>query len=124
MSDVVPFEVQMEIVKKVDDVSSLIRFRYVSNERRSFIDSCEFIAGYGFRHTQPPRFMQRYLHYQEREKEDELLDDLASFKKLFNIDMFDTSVNKILGFMKRGESVLKSCQELEESDLLALYLAI
>ncbi|GJY29517.1 putative F-box protein [Tanacetum coccineum] len=63
MSDVVPFEVQMEIVKRVDDVSSLIRFRSVSKEWKLFIDSREFIAGYGFRHTQPSRFMLRYLHY-------------------------------------------------------------
>ncbi|GJX98967.1 zinc finger, CCHC-type containing protein [Tanacetum coccineum] len=48
---------------------------------------------------------------------------LASFKMLFNIDMFDISVNKILGFMKRVEPVLESCQELEESDLSPLYLA-
>ncbi|GJS67056.1 linoleate 13S-lipoxygenase 3-1, chloroplastic-like protein [Tanacetum coccineum] len=93
----------------------------VSKEWKSLIDSREFIAGYGFRHTQPPRFMLRYLHYQEHEKEDELLDE---FTHLFNIDMFDTSVNKILGFMKRVEPVLESCQELEESDLSALYLAI
>ncbi|GKD98136.1 integrase, catalytic region, zinc finger, CCHC-type containing protein [Tanacetum coccineum] len=210
MSDVIPFEVQMEIVKRVYDVSSLIRFRSVSKEWKSFIDSHEFIAGYGFRHTQPSRFMLRYLHYQEDENEDDLLDEfgeiirtgliwfselekyicfvdnddsfalkhdfppfvvvpdfiqqlnrdkivrssweslvvsahinmvtkkvcgvwmmvmeddgnVASFKKLFNIDTFNTSVDKMLGFLKRGELLLKSCQELEESDLSALYLAI
>ncbi|GJV81773.1 hypothetical protein Tco_1517643 [Tanacetum coccineum] len=37
--------------------------------------------------------------------------------QLFNIDMFDTSVDKILGFMKRGEPVLESYQKLEESNL-------
>ncbi|GKF81109.1 hypothetical protein Tco_0239711 [Tanacetum coccineum] len=31
--------------------------------------------------------------------------------------MFDTSVDKILGFMKRGEPVLESYQKLEESNL-------
>ncbi|GJV81771.1 putative F-box protein [Tanacetum coccineum] len=77
MSDVVPFEVQMEIVKRVDDVSSLIRFRSVSKEWKSFIDSRDFIAGYGFRHTQPSRFMLRYLHYQENHKEDDLLDEFG-----------------------------------------------
>ncbi|GKD28272.1 zinc finger, CCHC-type containing protein [Tanacetum coccineum] len=77
MSDVVPFEVQMEIVKRVDDVSSLIRFRSVSKEWKSFIDSREFIVGYGFRHTQPSRFMLRYLHYQENHKEDDLLNEFG-----------------------------------------------
>nr|GEV03052.1 hypothetical protein [Tanacetum cinerariifolium] len=46
--------------------------------------------------------------------------NVASFKKLFNIDMFNTSVDKILGFMKRGEPVLENYQELEESDLSVL----
>ncbi|GJU89066.1 hypothetical protein Tco_1301489, partial [Tanacetum coccineum] len=46
--------------------------------------------------------------------------NVASFKKMFNFDMIDTSVNKILGFMKRGEPVLESYQELEESDLSVL----
>ncbi|GJZ53767.1 linoleate 13S-lipoxygenase 3-1, chloroplastic-like protein [Tanacetum coccineum] len=60
-------------------VSSMqeIAGRSVSKEWKSFIDSREFIAGCGFRHTQPPRFMLRYLHYQEREKEDELLDEFT-----------------------------------------------
>ncbi|GJT00872.1 integrase, catalytic region, zinc finger, CCHC-type containing protein, partial [Tanacetum coccineum] len=67
----------MEIVKRVDDVSSLIRFRSVSKEWKSFIDSREFIVGYGFRHTQPSRFMLIYSHYQEEEKEDDLLDEFG-----------------------------------------------
>ncbi|GJZ80178.1 hypothetical protein Tco_0645015 [Tanacetum coccineum] len=67
----------MEIVKRVDDVSSLIRFRSVSKEWKSFIHNCEFIVGYGFRHTQPYRFMLIYSHYQEEEKEEDLLDEFG-----------------------------------------------
>ncbi|GKD75543.1 hypothetical protein Tco_1333825 [Tanacetum coccineum] len=35
----------MEIVKRFDDVSSLIRFRSVSKEWKSFIEGRDFIAG-------------------------------------------------------------------------------
>ncbi|GJW67178.1 hypothetical protein Tco_0121602 [Tanacetum coccineum] len=42
--------------------------------------------------------------------------NVASFKKLFNIDTFNTSVGKILGFMKRGEPVIES----QDSDLSVL----
>ncbi|GKD34941.1 probable galacturonosyltransferase 7 isoform X2 [Tanacetum coccineum] len=53
MSDNIPFEIQMEIIKKVSDVKSLIQFRSVSKPWKSFIDTSEFIKGYGARHTQP-----------------------------------------------------------------------
>ncbi|GJR38202.1 probable galacturonosyltransferase 7 isoform X2 [Tanacetum coccineum] len=53
MSDNIPFEIQMEIIKKVSHVKSLIRFRSVSKSWKSFIDSSEFINEYGARHTQP-----------------------------------------------------------------------
>ncbi|GJZ34213.1 beta-glucosidase 11-like protein isoform X2 [Tanacetum coccineum] len=60
MSDNVPFDIQIEIIKKVDDVKSLLRFRSVSKPWLSFIDSSEFIAGYGIRDTQPHRLLLRY----------------------------------------------------------------
>ncbi|GJZ63504.1 F-box/kelch-repeat protein-like protein [Tanacetum coccineum] len=260
MSDVVPFEVQMEIVKRVDDVSSLIRFRSVSKEWKSFIDSRDFIAdnddGFALQHDFPPFVVVPDLIQQlKRDKivvgmsrglfcmhgfdinsgrgtiviwnplirksvgilvpdhvphtfdfdnygfgfvpllgklnfftlsskrwnliipssnmprksirldshnqgnkfpfPDSLVNEVyrfltisklrdlllcltqfiwstgiilwcmddgnvASFKKMFNFDMIDTSVDKILGFMKRGEPVLESYQELEESDLSVL----
>ncbi|GJV43440.1 probable galacturonosyltransferase 7 isoform X2 [Tanacetum coccineum] len=53
MSDNIPFELQMEIIKKVSNVKSLIQFRSVSKPWKSFIDNSEFINGYGARHTQP-----------------------------------------------------------------------
>nr|GEV47983.1 hypothetical protein [Tanacetum cinerariifolium] len=43
MSDNIPFEIQMEIIKKVLAVKSLIRFRSVSKPWKSFINSSEFI---------------------------------------------------------------------------------
>ena len=60
MSDSIPFDIQKEIIKKVYDVKSLIRFRSVSKPWKSFIDSSEFIKGYGARHTQPRSFILRY----------------------------------------------------------------
>lgn len=51
MSDNIPFEIQLEIIKKLPDVKSLIRFRSVSKPWKSFIDSSEFITSYGSRPT-------------------------------------------------------------------------
>nr|GEY24944.1 zinc finger, CCHC-type [Tanacetum cinerariifolium] len=60
MSDnIPPYEIQLEIIKKVRDVKSLIRFRAVSKPWKSFIDSSEFITGYGARSTQPHRLLLR-----------------------------------------------------------------
>nr|GFA23517.1 hypothetical protein [Tanacetum cinerariifolium] len=61
MSDnIPPYEIQLEIIKKVPDVKSLIRLRSVSKPWKSFIDSSKFIASYGSRHTQPNRLLLRY----------------------------------------------------------------
>ncbi|GKB41270.1 probable galacturonosyltransferase 7 isoform X2 [Tanacetum coccineum] len=60
MSVNIPFDIQMEIIKKVYDVKLLIRFRSVSKPWKSFIDSSEFIKCYGARHTKPHSFILRY----------------------------------------------------------------
>ncbi|GJY12604.1 probable galacturonosyltransferase 7 isoform X2 [Tanacetum coccineum] len=60
MSDNIPFDIQQEIIKKVSNVKSLVQFRSVSKRWKSFIDSSEFIAGYGARHTHPHSFILRY----------------------------------------------------------------
>ncbi|GJX89753.1 F-box protein-like protein [Tanacetum coccineum] len=60
MSDNIPFDIQMEIIKRVPDVKSLIRFRAVSKQWKSFIDSSEFIACYGARRSQPHHLLLRY----------------------------------------------------------------
>ena len=59
MSDNIPFEIQMEIIKWLP-VKPLIQFRSVSKPWKSFIDSPEFIKGYGARHTQPHCRILRY----------------------------------------------------------------
>lgn len=58
MSDNIPFEIQLEIIKRVPDVKSLVRFRSVSKQWKSFIDSPEFVAAYGSRDTN--RLLLRY----------------------------------------------------------------
>ncbi|GJR60485.1 reverse transcriptase domain-containing protein [Tanacetum coccineum] len=60
MSDNIPFDIQIEIIKKVADVKSLIRFRSVSKPWMAFIDSPEFIACFGVRHTQPHSLLLSY----------------------------------------------------------------
>ncbi|GKE73317.1 probable galacturonosyltransferase 7 isoform X2, partial [Tanacetum coccineum] len=63
MSDNIPFEIQMEIIKKVSNVKSLIQFRSVSKPWKSFIDSSDFIKGYGARHTQPHSRILSYRYH-------------------------------------------------------------
>nr|GEV24637.1 hypothetical protein [Tanacetum cinerariifolium] len=60
MSDNIPYEIQLEIIKKAPDVKSLLRFRSVSKEWKSFIDSSEFITSYCARDTEPHRLLLRY----------------------------------------------------------------
>ncbi|GJZ76234.1 hypothetical protein Tco_0640699 [Tanacetum coccineum] len=60
MSDNIPIEIQMEIIEKVYDVKSLIRFKLVLKAWKSFNDSSEFIKGYGARNTQPHSHILSY----------------------------------------------------------------
>ncbi|GKC23682.1 F-box protein-like protein [Tanacetum coccineum] len=60
MSDYIPFDIQIEIIKRVPYVKSLLRFRSVSKSWKSFVDSSEFITGYDARDTQPHRLLLRY----------------------------------------------------------------
>ncbi|GJU54645.1 reverse transcriptase domain-containing protein [Tanacetum coccineum] len=60
MSNNIPFDIQMEIIKRVSDVKSLIRFTSVLKPWKSFIDSPEFIAFYRVRLSQPHRLLLRY----------------------------------------------------------------
>ncbi|GJQ94762.1 F-box protein-like protein [Tanacetum coccineum] len=61
MSDNIPFDMQMEIIIRVSDVKSLIRFRAVSKPWKSFIESSEFTASYRARKTQPQTLLIRYI---------------------------------------------------------------
>ncbi|GJV14629.1 probable galacturonosyltransferase 7 isoform X2 [Tanacetum coccineum] len=82
MSDNIPFEIQMEIIKKVSNVKSLIQFRSVSKPWKSFIDSSEFINGFGARHTQPHSRILRYKSCLKKTSEYIYLvdDDIETFK--------------------------------------------
>ena len=60
MSNNIPLEIQLEIIKKAPDVKSLVRFRSVSKPWKSFIDSPVFVAAYGARDTQPHSLLLRY----------------------------------------------------------------
>ncbi|KAJ0727434.1 putative F-box domain-containing protein [Helianthus annuus] len=51
MSDNIPFELQVEIIKRVP-VKSLLQFRSVSKQWKSLIDSSEFIADHTLKHSQ------------------------------------------------------------------------
>ncbi|GJT15863.1 zinc finger, CCHC-type containing protein [Tanacetum coccineum] len=52
MSDFVPFDIQSEIMKRLP-VKSLLQFRSVSKQWKSFIDSPKFIKSYHVNHTNP-----------------------------------------------------------------------
>ncbi|GJR66923.1 probable galacturonosyltransferase 7 isoform X2 [Tanacetum coccineum] len=82
MSDNIPYEIQMEIIKKVSNVKSLIQFRSVSKPWKSFIDSSQFINGYGSRHTQPhSHILTYYTSYSSDTKFICLVDDdIETFK--------------------------------------------
>ncbi|GKC89009.1 probable LRR receptor-like serine/threonine-protein kinase isoform X2, partial [Tanacetum coccineum] len=84
MSDNIPFDIQMEIIKKVSSVKSLIQFRSVSKPWKSFIDSSEFIKGYGARHTYPHSHILSYISDALYEGESKYIclvdDDIETFK--------------------------------------------
>ncbi|KAK9079011.1 hypothetical protein SSX86_000680 [Deinandra increscens subsp. villosa] len=63
MSDNIPFELQIEIIKRVRPVKSLIRFRSVSKQWKSLIDSSEFITHHIVKHSHPPHLLvkNRYI---------------------------------------------------------------
>ncbi|KAJ0903537.1 putative F-box domain-containing protein [Helianthus annuus] len=62
MSDDIPFELQEEIIKRVLPVKSLIRFRSVSKQWKSLIDSSEFITHHTLNNkTQPQHLLVRYI---------------------------------------------------------------
>nr|XP_043630373.1 F-box protein At3g07870-like [Erigeron canadensis] len=52
MSDNIPFEVQTEIIQRIPDTKSLIRYRSVSKAWKSVIDSNKFVKAHTLRHHQ------------------------------------------------------------------------
>ncbi|GKD25162.1 F-box domain containing protein, partial [Tanacetum coccineum] len=62
MSDYIPFEIQSEIMKRLP-VKSLVQFRSVSKQWKSFIDCPEFIKTYHINHPNPKHhLLVRYNH--------------------------------------------------------------
>ncbi|MFS8008005.1 putative F-box domain-containing protein [Helianthus anomalus] len=61
MSDNIPFELQAEIIKRVLPIKSLIRFRSVSKQWKSMIDSSEFITHHTLNHSQPQHLLVSYI---------------------------------------------------------------
>ncbi|KAL7609240.1 hypothetical protein Lser_V15G12364 [Lactuca serriola] len=59
MSDYLPFELQVEIIKRLP-VKPLLQFRSVSKRWKTLIGSSDFIAAYSFDHTQLNRLIVWY----------------------------------------------------------------
>ncbi|MFS8006088.1 putative F-box domain-containing protein [Helianthus anomalus] len=60
MSADIPFVIQEEIIKRVVPVKSLIRFRSVSKQWKSLIDSSEFITRHSLLPAKPHHLLLRY----------------------------------------------------------------
>ncbi|XP_071697982.1 putative F-box protein At1g47790 [Rutidosis leptorrhynchoides] len=60
MSDLIPIDIQSEIIERVD-VKSVLRFRSVSKSWKSLIDSPKFVASYGIDHIQRYVFLTSHL---------------------------------------------------------------
>ncbi|KAJ0814913.1 putative F-box domain-containing protein [Helianthus annuus] len=66
MSDNVPFELQVEIIKRVAvPVKSLVQFRSVSKQWKSLIDSSEFITYHTLKQSQLHHLLVRYTKRSE-----------------------------------------------------------
>ncbi|KAM0016961.1 putative F-box domain-containing protein [Helianthus debilis subsp. tardiflorus] len=64
MSDNVPFELQVEIIKRVP-IKSLLQFRSVSKQWKSLIDSSEFITHHTLKQSQLHHLLVRYTKRSE-----------------------------------------------------------
>ncbi|XP_076900893.1 F-box protein CPR1-like [Bidens hawaiensis] len=78
MSDHIPFEIQIEIIKKLP-IKTLIQCRSVSKPWKSFIDSSDFIADYTVnRHAQPQHHLLiRYDDPTSKEAYVSIVDDVT-----------------------------------------------
>ncbi|KAJ0730302.1 putative F-box domain-containing protein [Helianthus annuus] len=76
MSDNIPFELQAEIIKRVLPVKSLLRFRSVSKQWKSLIDSSEFITHHTLNNkTQPQHLLVSYITGGTEDKYVSIVDD-------------------------------------------------
>ncbi|KAI3494934.1 hypothetical protein L1887_36987 [Cichorium endivia] len=74
-----PFDVQVEIMKRLP-VKTLIRFRSVSKEWKSLIDSSKFIAAHSL-HTQPRHLLATYEYPEEEINYISFVDDETLFQQ-------------------------------------------
>ncbi|KAI3518052.1 hypothetical protein L1887_06404 [Cichorium endivia] len=83
MSDNIPLEIQVEIMKRLP-VKSLLRFRSVSKPWNSLIHSHEFIAGYKVLQTEPQRLLVWHENPDTEEKHVSFVDDETFAQQEFN----------------------------------------
>ncbi|KAJ0628437.1 putative F-box domain-containing protein [Helianthus annuus] len=75
MSDHIPFEIQMEIIKRLP-IRSLIRARSVSKAWKCVIESSDFIAEYTVHnHDQPQHLLIKYYNVYGEETYDSIVED-------------------------------------------------
>ncbi|KAM0053510.1 putative F-box domain-containing protein [Helianthus debilis subsp. tardiflorus] len=75
MSDHIPFEIQVEIIKRLP-IRSLIRVRSVSKAWKCVIESSDFIAEYTVRnHDQPQHLLIKYHNVYGEETYDSIVED-------------------------------------------------
>nr|XP_043635121.1 putative F-box protein At1g47730 [Erigeron canadensis] len=59
MSDNIPFDIQTEIIQRIPDTKTVIRYRSVSKAWKSVIDSKEFVAAHALRYQARPHLLIR-----------------------------------------------------------------
>lgn len=108
MSDNIPIELQMEIIKKVYEVKILIGFKLVSKQWKSFIESSDFVIGHSNRHPQPLScsiigyredtsfFNEKYVFFLDDGKNESLFNVSVSNVISKNIEQ-KFSISKIIG---------------------------
>ncbi|GJU27955.1 putative F-box domain-containing protein [Tanacetum coccineum] len=125
MSDVIPFDIQSEIMKRLP-VKSLIQFRSVSKQWKSFIDSPKFIKNYHVNHTNPQHHLLVKYNLDLKKVNDSLglleyyLEGEASvcgvwtrkdganelFTKIYTVKVEGKSLyGRVLGFRNNGDVV-------------------
>ncbi|KAJ0818483.1 putative F-box domain-containing protein [Helianthus annuus] len=105
MSDDIPFELQEEIIKRVLPVKSLIRFRSVSKQWKSLIDSSEFITHHTLNNkTQPQHLLVRYITGGTENKYVSIVDDDS-----FPHHKFSHVVPPTVKLLARGRPFMLDC---------------
>ncbi|GKC42321.1 retrotransposon protein, putative, ty1-copia subclass [Tanacetum coccineum] len=80
MSHYIPFEIQSEIMKRLP-VKSLVQFRSVSKQWKSFIDNPKFIKNYHINHTNPQHHLLVRYKIDSIRTYTSIIDDKNTFPK-------------------------------------------